>query len=100
MKGFLFLIFVGLVVLAWCPWFEMTEAKQLIYARVYENQQKLQEGCNLSIETTSLEKIPFGYRETVAYTCSLNGDFVTEGKNTVFVTFFKEVINVPHPVIK
>lgn len=78
----------------------MTEAKQLIYAQVYETQLKLQEGCTLSIDTTTLEKGAFGYREKVSYICSLNGDFVTEGSNTVFVTFYKQVINVPHPIIK
>ncbi|MBP6904887.1 MAG: hypothetical protein KBB91_02430 [Candidatus Pacebacteria bacterium] len=100
MKGFLWIVLAGIVVLAWCPWFEMEEAKQLIYAKVYANQQTLQEGCILSIDTKTLEKVPFGYRQMVGYECSLDGDFVTEGENTVLVTFFKEVINVPHPVIK
>ncbi len=100
MRAFFLIVMIGLIVCAWCPWFEMTEAKQLIYNRVYQSQSTLQEGCNLTIEQNSLEKIPFGYRQMVDYNCTINTDFITEGKNTVFVIFFKQVVNVPHPIIK
>jgi hypothetical protein len=100
MKAFFTLALVGILITAWCPWFEVGEAKQLIYNSVRESQSTLQNGCVLTIDTKSLEKIPFGYRQNVAYDCTFNTDFITEGKNVVFVSFFKTVLNVPHPVIK
>jgi hypothetical protein len=100
MKAFGYLVLIGLFICAWCPWFEEMEAKQLIYNKVRESQSTLQNGCVLTIKPETIEKMPFGYKETVAYNCTLNTDFLTEGENIVFVTFFKEVINVPHPIIK
>ncbi len=100
MKALFSLIFVGLIVCAWSPWLKPEDAKQLIYNKVYESQSTLQTGCNLSIVEGSFEKVPFGYRETVSYNCTFVTDFITEGKNNVFLTFFKEVLNVPHPIIK
>ncbi len=100
MKAFFALIVVGLIIVAWCPWFEPADARQLIYNKVYESQSTLQEGCNLSIDDLSFTKVAFGYRQTVAYNCTFNTDFITEGENTVIVTFFKEVLNVPHPIVK
>ncbi len=100
MKAFFALIFVGLIICAWCPWFEPADARQLIYNKVYESQSTLQDGCNLSIDELSFEKTLFGYKQTVAYNCTFNTDFITEGENTVFITFFKEVLNVPHPIVK
>ncbi len=100
MKAFGYLLLIGIFIGAWCPWFEATEAKQLIYNKVRESQSTLQNGCVLTIDQNSLVKMPFGYKQTVAYNCTLNTDFLTEGENAAFVFFFKEVINVPHPIIK
>jgi hypothetical protein len=100
MKAFFTLVLVAIIVTAWCPWFKAGEARQLIANKVRESQSTLQTGCILKIDTLSLQQIPFGYIETVAYNCTFNTDFLTEGKNTVFVPFFKQVTNVPHPIIK
>lgn len=100
MKAFGILIIVGIVVVAWCPWFAVGDAAQLIRAKVYQGQQDIQDGCVLSIDLNTMEKVPFGYRQSVSYTCSIGGDFVSDGKNNVFVTFYKQVIGVPHPIIK
>lgn len=100
MKLFGYLLLIAIIVTAWCPWFEEMEARQLIYNKVRESQSTLQNGCVLTIDPTSFQKMLFGYKQTVAYNCTLNTDFLTEGENTVFVFFFKEVVNVPHPIIK
>lgn len=100
MKAFFSLIVVGLIICAWCPWIDPAEAEQLIYNRVYKSQSTLQNGCNLSIVPGSFEKVPFGYRQTVGYNCTFTNEFVTDGTNNVFLTFYKDVLNVPHPIIK
>ncbi len=100
MKAIFLLIAVGLIICAWCPWLAPEDAKQLIYNKVYESQSTLQNGCNLTIDERSFKKVPFGYKQTVAYNCTFITDFITEGENNVFITFFKEVLNVPHPIIK
>ncbi|HWC57724.1 MAG TPA: hypothetical protein VG621_02135 [Candidatus Paceibacterota bacterium] len=100
MKSFLILLIIAAIVCAWCPWLSMADAKQLIYNNVYSSQSTLQNGCVLTIDTTSLQKVLFGYKENVGYQCTYNTDFITEGSNTVFVSFFKQVFNVPHPIIK
>jgi hypothetical protein len=100
MKAFFALIVVGLIIVAWCPWFKPEDARQLIYNKVYESQSTLQDGCNLTIDELSFKKVAFGYQQKVGYACTFNTDFITEGTNTVFITFFKEVINVPHPIVK
>ncbi len=100
MKGFGYLLIIGIFICAWCPWFEADEAKQLIVSKVRESESTLQKGCTLTIDPSTFQKVPFGYSEVVAYDCTINTDFLTEGKNTVYVLFFKEVLNVPHPIIK
>jgi len=94
------MLLIAIVVTAWCPWFEPVQAKQLIYNKVRESQSTLKNGCVLTIDQNSLEKMPFGYKQTVAYSCTFNTDLLSEGKNIVFVTFFNTVLNVPHPLIR
>lgn len=100
MRAFFTLLLVTIIITSWCPWFEESEARQLISNKVRESQSTLSEGCILTTKPLSFEKVPFGYRETVEYKCTINNEFLTEGKNTVFVTFFKDVLNVPHPIIQ
>ena len=100
MKALFYLIIIGIVICAWSPWFEPQEARDLIYGKVYESQSTLQKGCTLTIDDRSFKKVLFGYSQKVGYACTFNTDFITDGTNTVFVTFFKEVLNVPHPIVK
>lgn len=100
MRAFFTLILLVIVALAWCPWFESAEARQLIYNKVRESQSTLITGCILTIKPNTFQKVPFGYKQAVDYNCTVNADFLTEGQNDVYVLFFKQVLNVPHPVIK
>lgn len=100
MKSFVALVIVAAAVCAWCPWLSSDQARQLIYNNVYSSQSTLQAGCVLAIDAASLKKVFFGYTEKVSYECTYNTDFITQGSNVVFVSFYKQVFNVPHPIIK
>jgi hypothetical protein len=99
MKTLFGLFIIAACICAWCPWLSSTTAAALVAANVKAEQVNYNT-CALTIDPTTLHKVLFGYTEGVAYACTVDDQVLTQGDDTVFVTFFNLVMGVPKPLIK
>jgi hypothetical protein len=97
MTKFLVILILGAAILAWCPWLKMDEALSIVNTKVAQLQEQNTNLCSISVDQTSIQKVPFGYAEKVLYDCTANGpeDAVLKSTDTVFVTFFKGTFGPP-----
>ncbi|MFA5778388.1 MAG: hypothetical protein WC870_02805 [Candidatus Paceibacterota bacterium] len=93
-----YLIILGLVVLAWAPWLKVEEALNIVDSRVAQMQEQNENLCAMFIDRDSIRKVPFGYTEKVSYDCTITDTVygVRQATNTVFITFYKEIIGMPN----
>lgn len=96
-----YLIILGLVVLAWCPWLKAEEAINIIDARVAKMREKSPDLCAMFINRDSIRKVPFGYTEKVSYNCAVTDvEYgVLQSTNVVFVTFYKGILGMPNKTV-
>lgn len=99
---YLFVLFLGIIVLAWCPWLKMDEAKSIVDEKVAQMQEKEPNLCAMFIHRDSIQKVPFGYTEKISYDCTLNDAVygVLKSTDVVFVTFYKGIFGVPSKTFK
>jgi len=97
-----YLIIIGIIFLAWCPWLTADEAMSLIDARVAEMQAKNPDLCAMFINKKSITKVPFGFTEEVSYDCTITDTVygVLQSRNTVLITFYKGLIGMPNKTIE
>ena len=97
-----YLVILGIIFLAWCPWLKADEALSLVDARVIEMQEKNENLCAMFIDRDSIRKVPFGYTEKVSYDCTVADSIygVLKSSNTVFITFYKGILGMPHKTIQ
>ena len=97
-----YLLILGIIALAWCPWLSVEEAQIIVDREVANAQEKNPNLCALFIRKDSIRKIPFGYTEQVSYDCSVNDPVygVRESSNVVFLTFYKGIFGIPNKTIK
>lgn len=102
MKYLIPIILVSTILCAWCPWFEASEAQAIIDSEVSNLIRNEPNLCPLDVRKNTLQKAPFGYREEIGYNCSkLDSTLgIDKSKNTVFVTFYKQVIGMPQKTLK
>ncbi|OGI68448.1 hypothetical protein A2738_01015 [Candidatus Nomurabacteria bacterium RIFCSPHIGHO2_01_FULL_42_15] len=93
-----YLIILGLILLAWCPWLTAEEASNIIDNRVAEMQEANPDLCAMEINKDSIRKVPFGYTEEVSYDCSVSDPIygVFQSTEIVFITFYKGLIGMPN----
>lgn len=96
-----YLIILGLVVLAWCPWLKADEAMKIIDTRVTQMKEKSPDLCAMSINRDSIQKVPFGYTEKVSYDCAITDvEYgVLQSSNVVFITFYKGIFGMPNKTV-
>ena len=97
-----YLIILGIVVLAWCPWLKKDEALSIVDARVLQMQEKNKNLCAMSINRDSILKVPFGYTEEVSYDCTTTDAVygVEKSTDTVFITFYKGLLGMPNKKVE
>jgi hypothetical protein len=90
-------IIMAFIVLAACPWFTATEAMQIVEMRSAQLQQMHDDLCAQTIFRNTIRRVPFGYIEQVSYDCTVTDrNFgILKDKNTVFITFYKQLIGMP-----
>lgn len=102
MKYLITLIIIGLIVCAWSPWLDAKETHQLINNKIYILQKKYPNLCPIKVKENTIKKILFGYKEVLYYDCSeIDDEYgVEKSTNTIFVTFYGEIIGMPSKFIK
>lgn len=97
-----YLIILGIILLAWCPWLKADEALGIVEARVLRMQEENQDLCAMSVYRDSIRKVPFGYTEKVSYDCAItDAEYgILKATDTVFITFYKGLIGMPNKSIK
>lgn len=97
-----YLIILGIIILAWCPWLKAEEAVSIVDAKVAQMQAQNPDLCTMFIHRDSIQKVPFGYTEKVSYDCTLNDDVygVLKATNVVFITFYKGIFGMPKKTFK
>ena len=97
-----YLIILGIIVLAWCPWLKAEEALDIVDARILQMQEENPDLCVMSVNKSSIAKVPFGYTEEVSYDCTINDSVygVSKSRDTVFITFYKGLLGMPNKNIK
>lgn len=97
-----YLIILGLVILAWCPWLTAKDALNIVDAKVLQMQQDIPDLCEMSLNKKSIMKVPFGYTEEVSYDCTATDDTygILKSRNAVFITFYKGLLGMPHKKVK
>ena len=92
-----YLIILGLLVLAWCPWLKADEALSIIDAKVAQMQEQNSNLCAMFVNKDSIQKIPFGYTEKVSYDCTINDAVygVLKSTDVVIITFYKGLLGMP-----
>lgn len=100
MRLIIWLIIIGVLVCAWCPWFGQAAAVSDVAANV-QTAQKLVTACVLTPEPATVSKSLFGYTEMISYNCNPAGTgSVSTGEDTAFVTFFNYVFGIPNPAVE
>ncbi|OGI94495.1 hypothetical protein A3A03_00275 [Candidatus Nomurabacteria bacterium RIFCSPLOWO2_01_FULL_40_18] len=97
-----YLIILGIVILAWCPWLKAEDAMQIVDARVAEMQAENEDLCAMTVDKNSITKVPFGYTEEVSYDCSITDPEygVLKSRGRVFITFYKGLLGMPSKTVK
>ena len=97
MTKYVVILILGVTVLAWCPWLKADEALSIVDTKVAQLQEQNTNLCSISVDQTSIQKVPFGYTEKVLYDCTANGPEyeVLKSTDTVFVTFYKGIFGPP-----
>lgn len=96
-----YLIFLGIIALAWCPWLTKEEALGLVDTKVAQLQEENTDLCAMFINRDSIQKVPFGYTEKVSYDCTITDTIygVSQSTDIVFIAFYKGLIGMPNKTI-
>lgn len=97
-----YLIILGIIILAWCPWLSKEEAMNLVTMRIAQMEQESENLCAMFIYEDSVKKVPFGYTEKVSYDCALTDKEygIEQSKNIVFITFYKGLLGMPRKTVE
>lgn len=97
-----YLIILGIILLAWCPWLSKEEAVKVVAERIAQMEQENENLCAMFIYEDSIKKVPFGYTEKISYDCTITDEEygVEQSKNIVFITFYKGLLGMPNKTVK
>ena len=97
-----YLIILGLIILAWCPWLTAPQAAELVSTGVAQAQEQNPDLCSQTVIENSIRKVPFGYTEEVSYNCATNDPLygIAQSTDIVFVTFYKGLWGIPNETVQ
>lgn len=86
---------------AFTPWLSQEEAGKLVYDRAVRSAKDIPNLCQLSIDESSLHKVPFGYKEKVSFDCPATDHNygIAKGTSNVWITFYKGLWGMPEKVV-